>query len=75
MERLLFFHQTTPPQNLTPPILYVNLAASPTSGSGQVIRYTNQPGRIGMVAYLLDCYDRAALEERYVKVYMLIANG
>ena len=76
MERLLCFHQTAPPQDLTPPI-FVNHGASPTSGSGQVIRYTNQPGRVGMVAYLLDCYDRAVLEERYVKVYIyiLLANG
>lgn len=70
MERLLLFDQSPSPLQLTPRILteLMTTPASVTSGSGQVLRYKDQLGRVGMVAYLIDCYDRAVFEERYVKV-------
>ena len=64
MERLLLFHSTTP-QTLSLPSLS-NIATSPTSV--QNVRYIGQTGREGMVAYLIDCYERTVYEERYIKV-------
>ena len=31
-------------------------------------RYLGQTGRVGMVAYLIDCYERVMYEDRYIKV-------
>lgn len=63
MERLLLFHSTTP-QTLSLPSLS-NIATSPTSV--QNVRYIGQTGREGMIAYLIDCYERTVYEERYIK--------
>ena len=75
MERLFLTHPVQPllavprvPTIALSPPRGPSLAMSPTKSGGSVARFTGQPGREGKMAYLLDCYDRAVFEERYIKV-------
>ncbi len=68
-ERLMLFHSQTPaPVLLLPTSIGTSLTTSP-GGSVLASRYLGQGGRVGMVAYLIDCYERVMYEDRYVKVH------
>ena len=67
-ERLLLFHSSSPAPFLPPPPGPASSLATSPGGSVQASRYSGQEGRNGMVAYLVDCYERIMFEERYIKV-------
>lgn len=72
-ERLMLFHSLTDSPSLSSPVVidqprHLGLTTSPTS-SLQVYRYSGQSGIEGMIAYLIDCYERLVYEERYIKVF------